>query len=269
MIQRLRQFLILFLCLLGISNVAAQSSNTQAMRDSIMLYTEAEEQYPASVGGYIASKIGLNSASIPYTRQTSFSFNGIPDFGVMCFFPIHKTYQIALLGELGFTTNSYGENIDPDFNSTLPNNLREEYVFRHNYISGNIGVAIRSITMGIGIGLPVGGSYVNSSKGVMFSSSIPTTNLQPIFDLKLGAMFPIYYDRSGRLNLHINGGYVLTGIYSNSMDAYQHVSQEVRDATGFPANLGKEYNPLPLSLSLGLSYLFTLNPSEVPIIDMK
>lgn len=268
MMLRFRLFSLVFLCVLGISSVAAQSSNSQAMKDSAMLYSEAEEQYPASVGGYIHSKIGLNSASIPFTRATSFSFNGIPDFGVMCFFPIHKKQQIALLGELGFTTNSYGENLDNEFSANLPNS-REEYVFRHNYISGSVGVAIRSITMSMGLGLPVGGTYVNSAKGVMFSSSIPTTNLQPIIDLKLGAMFPIYYDRSGRLNLHVNGGYVMTGIYTNSLEAYQHISQEVRDATGFPANLGKEYNPMPLSISVGLSYLFTLNPSEVPIIDAK
>jgi len=260
---------MLFISILGISSVVAQSTNSQNTRDSILLYTEAEEQYPAAIGGYLSSKIGFNTATIPYTRTTSFSFNGIPDFGIMSFFPINKKYQIALLGELGFTTNSYGENLDSKFISSIPSNLNEEYVFRHHYITGGVGFAIRSITVGMSLGLPVGGSYVNSARGVEFSSSINSSNLNPIIDLKLGTMFPIYYDKSGRLNLHVTGGYVLTGIYTNSMAAYNHISTDVKNATAFPTNLGKEYNPLPLSISLGLSYLFTLNPSEVPVIDMK
>lgn len=225
----------------------------------LTIQASAAEPNVTGIGLHLRPKIGFNTASMPDGSTTFISFNGIPDFGATFYLPYPKKNNIAIVIEAGYLTNSYGETAAP---STISGVVFPEVdaVVKLNYIAVAPAFAIGVFNIGMELGLPVGGSINIPS----FQASLGGQPLAPTKDtsinidsgamtllvgLRMGLTIPITKNENGRLNFVAVASYALTGAQDNF--------DQATDKNG--RSLSDDYNPKPASLSIGVSYLFSLN----------
>ena len=195
-----------------------------------------------SIGPFFSLKAGLNGGNVMDGRKNAVSFNGIPDLGASLFVPLSESSDLGLEAEMAYTTYSYmikGVNVDKD------------YTLKYHYLTLNPNFYFNWLIIGFNFGLPLSAD---------FGESISTDILEIMIEFKLGAMFPLMTDESGSLNLNLQAGYMLTGIYKDfpKNDPLLPYIPEVP-----PQTISSKFNPRALSLSLGVSYLMNLN--SVPL----
>lgn len=216
------------------------------------MHASAAQPYEMGLGAHLRLKAGVNTASIPEGEKTFTTFNGIPDFGATFYVPFDKENNIGAIFEAGYLTNSYGQRflaagLLPDIDATV----------KLNYIGISPNISLGVFSLGMELGIPVGGSisvpgFETSFLGQKFTTpdttvSIKSDSMAVLVGLRAGVAIPLMQDENGRLNLVILGSYALTGAVKNFSET---------DINGRP--LSDSYNPKPVSLSIGVSYLFSL-----------
>lgn len=225
----------------------------------LTIQASAAEPNVTGIGLHMRAKIGFNTASMPDGSKTFISFNGIPDFGATFYLPYPKKNNIAMLIEAGYLTNSYGEKAAA---STVSGVAFPEIdaVVKLNYIAIAPTFAIGIFNIGMEVGLPVGGSInipsFQASLGGQplaptqdTSLSIDSDAMTLLVGLRMGFTIPLIRNEDGRLNFVVVASYALSGAQDNF--------DRATDKNGRP--LSDDYNPKPASLSIGVSYLFSLN----------
>ena len=197
-----------------------------------------------SIGPYFALKAGINGGLVMDGRRNGISFNGIPDFGAQFFIPASAESDLGFTIDLGYSTYSYiieGVNVD------------KKYTMKYHYVTLNPNFYFHWFMIGMNFGFPASAN---------FGESIGTDILEMMVEFKLSGMFPLMTDESGSLNLNLQAGYMLTGIYKDfaKNDPLLPYIPEVP-----PETISSKFNPRAVSVSLGLSYLMNLSPSEVEI----
>jgi hypothetical protein len=217
-------------------------------------------------GAYVSGKVGLNT-KVADGFKSDVSFNSVPDFGATVLLAFGKRNNIGIGLDLGYSTDSYISKPD-DFIRNGPtdlNTIKEQYhylgLFPHLYFSGFV--------VGVNIGLP-SSATTRSKTGHDVSVrdqggpsdpplAIPamdyTDSLATIFEIKLGGRLPVSDDPLGRLNIEVMATYSLTHLYKYAGFYYGAYSN---DGVSNKHNLNSDYNPLPVTLSLGISYQFCL-----------
>ena len=214
-------FIILFLCLLFLIGTA-----------------EAQDQnLPLGVGPYFAMKGGINGGEVPTGRQNKVAFNGVPDFGATVFYPLSQTSPLGLTADLAFSTYSY---------KVYGFDQGNTFQLTYSYITFCPNFYFEGFTLGFNFGIPVSAGY---------GPKIPTSELGLLAEFRLGAILPLYTDKTGTLNFIINAGYALTGLYKD----FSKDDPLITDIPPAPTQIfANNLNPRPISLMAGINYYFNL-----------
>jgi hypothetical protein len=196
------------------------------------------------VGPYLGLKAGVNGGKNLDGRKNAFSFNGIPDFGASAFYYFDQDRTLGLACDLGMSSYTFGiKNIAGNKNFTE----------KFSYITLNPGFYFWRFVFGFNFGIPVSGSY---------GSDISTSKLSPLVELRLAGVIPVFSDETGTLNVNIQGGYMLTGVFKD-FGQNDPLMTEIPPVP--PQMITSSFNPRVVSLSVGISYLFNINLKSKPV----
>lgn len=188
-----------------------------------------------SYGIYADAKASLNAGAVIEGRKHFVALSGVPDFGLKCTYLLDEKHHLAINGEIGFNNYTYGIKI---YSKGL------DFEFTHSYLTFATTFSFTYFNMGFGFGIPLSSKY---------EYNLSTKDLNYLAEFKMGGEIPIYEDETGTLNINIKIGYMLTG-------AYLDYGKSDPLAANYPAIppdvITNKYNPHPVSLALGLSWLF-------------
>ncbi|MES2767364.1 MAG: outer membrane beta-barrel protein [Bacteroidota bacterium] len=236
-------------------------ATTTTEQGSTTSATTASDKYSIFIGPYIAGK-GSIPIAVAESRLMAPGFN--PDFGVTALFPFGKGSSMGVGVDLGYTGYTYTTKplISNDTTDAI-NTIKEKY----NYITFAPYLNLGGFTLGLNFGFPSSATFTDDNDSTVsmvrdtntiFPKEIDATQyLKTLMEVRVGGMIPVFSNDMGRLNINLQAGYVFSGLYTdhkNYVGAYEGTSLD-------PNNNKKpkeELNPTPVTLSLGLSYLFNL-----------
>ncbi len=196
---------------------------------------------PFYIGVCLGFKEGINAVNTPDGRRNGFAFNSIPDAGIKFYYPLDSNSPISLYTELGYSNYSFIIK-----ESKLSDPIKS---FKHHfaYLTITPGIIFDIINLGIKFGFPITANY---------GPVIDLSKIGTLVEVNAGANINLYSDDIGILNLNIQAGYMLTGIfkdYSKDDPLIDIIppkkSQEITN----------EFNPRAASLLVGLSFLMNMN----------
>lgn len=210
-----------------------------------------QEPYSVFAGVYLHGKAGMK-ANVAHGYKTDVTFMSTPDFGISLMFPFTRN------GNLGFGLSvglgNYGYVNKPESNVTDNNKIIEQYqfisIFPHVNLSG--------VILGLNLNNPSGGSTKTAAgTDVSVIRSNLTTNkpdyssyLGSFNEIVAGVSIPVLDESYGRLNASLLFGYALSGIYKNDSDYLFAYDDNI--------TLSSDNNPKPVSVSIGVSFLFKI-----------
>jgi hypothetical protein len=180
-------------------------------------------------GPSILAKAGVNAGEIPNGFKTGVNFNGLPDLGVTLKFMFSKETSIGMIADLEYATYSY--QMKPNDGANDNNTL----ITQAQYISFAPSLYLSGLTLGAAFGFP-------SALATKFVSGTEVPNVgaddltSPSIELRIGGMIPVMTADIGQLNIVLRGGYMVTGMDSES----------------------DEFSPKVASGALGINFLFDL-----------
>jgi hypothetical protein len=199
---------------------------------------DAEENYPYSVGPAVSMKAGINGVNTPQGRKNGLAFNSVPDFGVSSYIPVSKSSKLGAIVDIMY--NNYSYNIENVHSG-------EDYAHEYSYLTFGASLYFKGLTMGFVFGTPLSASY---------GADIDTENISTMTEFKISGIIPLMNDETGRLNLFIRAGYMLSGIYD---DFGKHDPLKETIPAEPPEKITNEFNPRGASIAIGFNYLFTLD----------
>ncbi|MBL7975527.1 MAG: hypothetical protein JNJ85_11485 [Candidatus Kapabacteria bacterium] len=242
-------------------------SNAQESRTGVPISTTPEttkspattpEPYSVFAGVYLHGKAGMK-ANVAHGYKTDVTFLSTPDFGAQLLFPFTRN------GNLGFGLSiglgNYGYVNKPESNVTDNNKVIEQYqfisIFPHFNLSG--------VILGLNMNSASGGT-VKTAAGTEVSVVISDTKpdyskyLNSFNEIVAGVSIPVLDESYGRLNASLLVGYALNGIYKDitSDRSYYMFAYDDNNILGKSSS---DNNPKPVSLSVGVSFLF-----KIPVI---
>ncbi len=180
-------------------------------------------------GPSILAKAGVNAGDIPTGTKTGVNFNSLPDLGVTLKFMFSKETSIGFVADLEYASYSYQMKLNEGAsdNNTL--------ITQAQYISFAPSLYLSGLTLGAAFGFPSA-----LSTKLVSGTEVPNVGADnltsPSVEVRLGAMIPVMTADIGQLNVVLRGGYMLTGMDSDS----------------------DQYNPKVASGALGINFLFDL-----------
>lgn len=190
-----------------------------------------------TLGTYFSFKAGVNGGNTPEGRQNGLSFNGIPDFGLIGYFPFDVEPDLGLLYDIGY--NSYSFKMK-SFSTD------EKFTESFSYFSISARFFFTGFFLGFGINFPVRAD---------FGATIDNSKLQTNYDVKLGWMYNVRTDEVGEFNVFVQGSYMLNGIFKDfgKDDPLKPYIPAVP-----PEEITNSFNPRAASLTIGINYMFNL-----------
>ncbi len=184
-----------------------------------------------TVGPEFLAGGSVYAGTVPKSLKTDarFSFN----FGALGYY--NSTESFALM--LGLVYDSRGMN----FHQQDDANHFENSTF--NYLSFQPGVKFKDFTLGLGLGIPLGGSIDEHTGVATGTTDISASRMATMVELRLGGSVPILESELGDLRFIINGSYPLTKTFSSSL------------GFTFNGNPQSQDGPIP-TLQAGLSFQF-------------
>ena len=189
-------------------------------------FTREYNNYRMGVGPVLGYKLGINAADTEEGIKNGIGAAGMPDFGATFYIPLDPDSRMGLFVDAMYANYPYllkfdGSNVD--------------WTERFNYFALGANFYISGFTIGLNMGIPLGGNRVTSSSDAEILSSTMNT----MYEFRIGGNFTLNESNVGRFILFVNAGYQINGLYTDEM------------------NFGS-YNPHPASLQLGLSYLINV-----------
>ena len=223
---------------------------------------KAKDRFSIFGGMYLGGKASINTVN-PDGRKNGVS-SGIPDIGISTLLPFEKNGNIGFLLNFGldrysFTTKPYDSHVANDLNT-----ITEHY----NYVNLSPSLYLGGFVIGFNFGFPAS-AYAENKEGkevtvldsrginnVYNLSSLDISNyMATLIEVKLGGSIPLVTSNFGSLFFNIMASYTLSGVYDNPK-VYMF-SYEKNTNTGVTESKS-DLNPTPVSLSLGISYLFKI-----------
>lgn len=198
--------------------------------------SQDEELYPLSIGPLLSGKMGINGVDTPLGRQNGLAISQLPDFGITAYFPASTYADLGALISIEYASYSF-----------MLNDFDRDIKYQHNlqYVTFSASFYFDKFWLGFGAGLPVGANY----EGIEISTDI----IDMMADVRIGFMYPIYYDEDARLNLFVEGAYMLTGIF----DDYPKNDPLAEVIPPFESDpITDVFNPRAASFRIGFNYLF-------------
>lgn len=187
-----------------------------------------------SAGPFFALKGGVNGGYIPEGRKNAALFNGLPDFGITLFYPLGEESDLGLMMDLAYTTYAYQiEGVDVNYKADC----------KYSYISFAPNMHYNGFVAGFNFGMPIDNS---------FGDKLKSEKLNFMVEIRLGYVYPLLNDEDGSLNVFMQAGYMMTGLFSD------YVKDDPLLATippTYPEKFTNKYNPRTVSLLIGLNYL--------------
>lgn len=189
------------------------------------------------MGPFISAKAGINGGNVANGRKNAVAFNGLPDFGVTMFIPLSEENELGFCTDLALTTYAY---------TMRGLQFSNEFTMKYSYITLSPSFYFSSFLIGFNFGFPVAADY---------GAKLDASKLSMMVEFRLGMSLPLISDEDGRLNIIATAGYMLTGVYED-------FAKDDPLLTYMPAvppeKITSEFNPRPISFSLGLNYMFNL-----------
>jgi hypothetical protein len=195
---------------------------------------EYKPDYLMQIGPYVTVKGGVNANDVPIGIKNGFNFNSLPDFGATFFIPFVEGSKFGFTVDLAYQTYTF------QLKQTFLEN--EPWYNQFSYFTISPNLHIYGFMFGVGFGFPMS-TYSDNDK---IKSSLNTGDIATMIDVRIGGIIPVYEDETGRLNININGGYYLTGLFKGD--------KTLLGLYNFKGSL----NPHPAWMSLGLSYFFNI-----------
>ncbi len=197
----------------------------------------AQQGIEAGIGPAISLKSGINAIESPPGRENKFAFSSIPDLGISTIFHFYGSDKLGAGLNLLYASYFYNVESNADGNT---------YKVMLSYYSFTTYFKFDFITMGFNFGIPA------SAKA---EEKLDVENIKILTEFRLGFIYPLLNDETGRLNIFLNAGYMLTGIY----DKYTENDPLPEQAPVPEGQLTENFNPRVLSISLGFNYLIKFN----------
>lgn len=229
--------------------------------------TATTEQAPADnygiyIGPYVGANMSLNTA-VANGFKVSPELSA-PDFGAQVLVPFGKKSTIGFMLDIGSSKTSF--TTKPETKDVDSNTVKETY----SYFNVSPQLYLSGFIIGLNFGLSPTQTAQNLNEkdyyiSYMYDSETKfklrekakDSYLKTRMDLKVGGAIKLLNDENGMLNLNIMATYNLSGLYEKAENYYY--AYEIDNANSMPKEEAKNsLNPTPVSLSLGLSYLFRL-----------
>ncbi len=189
-------------------------------------FTREYNNYRMGVGPVLGYKLGVNAADTQDGVKNGLGTAGMPDFGASLYIPLDPESKMGLIVDAMYANYPYLQKFD---GSSV------DWTDRFNYFALGANFYISNFTIGLNMGIPLGGNRVYSDREVEIQSSSMST----MYEFRIGGNFTLNESNVGRFILFVNAGYQINGQYTDEV------------------NMGS-YNPHPASLQLGLSYLINV-----------
>jgi hypothetical protein len=189
------------------------------------------------IGPYFSFKGGLNGGNILQGRKNGAAFNGLPDFGVSVLLPLSHSSPLGIALDLGYSSYAF-KQIGWD----TPYTFTEFF----SYVSVSPSIYFAGFLLGLNFGIP---AVAN------FGSSIDVAKLNLLSEVRLTYRYTIEADDIGSLNIYVQAGYTLTGIYKNFAN---DDPLKLYIPPTPPNEITNFFNPRIVSGSIGMIYLFNL-----------
>ena len=199
----------------------------------------AHSDYDFSIGPYLSAKGGINGVNTPSGRKNGVAINTVPDFGITGYYPLSRTSNLGISLDIGYSTYSYLIKVS---------SLDKEFTHTYSYITLSPNFAFEFLLIGFNFGFPVKANY---------GPEIDIDKLDAISEFRIAVNIPLLKDETGSLNIFIQAGYMLTGIYDDFENDDPLIDEGVIPRQ--PNRLTNEHNPRAASLLIGLNYLFNLS----------
>ncbi|MBS1561933.1 MAG: hypothetical protein JSS89_10035 [Bacteroidetes bacterium] len=201
-----------------------------------MLATGMQAQKMA-IGPSLLWKGGVNTGNIPTGLKTGANINLIPDIAATFRILLNRDESIGFTADLGYAQYTYrmrpeSESIANDDNTTIS---------KHTFFNIAPMFYISGFQIGASFGFPLAYHMVRVSGAS--DADLTTKQTSPNIELRIGGMIPVFRDKTGSVNVLVQGGYMLTGLI---------------DASEF-SGTSDEFNPKAASFGIGVNYLFNLS----------
>lgn len=224
----------------------------------------ANDDYSLYFGYYLGANMSMPVSSANY-RQFRPSFNA-PDAGFSLYLPFWKDSFMGVLLNAGYSETSF--TTKPLLNDNDTNTVKETYSFITVQPTLNLG----GFLLGVKIGIPqsakaenlmdqnqaiIANNYDEKTNRVESFSTTRKELINTQFDVLIGGSFTLGNFDSGKLKLNLQASYALVPLYKNYDEYYIGYDNDIK-SNGTTYKPNKNSNPTPISISLGLSYLFRL-----------
>lgn len=200
----------------------------------------AQEYRSFCVGPYLGFKAGLNGGNVMDGRKNAMNIARVPEFGVNSLLILSNEYDLGACFGLGYADYSY---------KIKGYAVGREYKCNYSYINLSTELYFQGITMGFAFGYPLAAD---------FGSKIDADKLGFMSEFKIGYIYPVMLDleEGASLNLYINAGYMLTGIFKD----YAKDDPLLPFVPAVPPQTSSsKYNPRVVSITIGMSYWFGIH----------
>lgn len=189
-------------------------------------YSNGTENFLMGIGPALGYKIGINTVSPPEGYKNDIAVSNLIDIGAQGYIPFNPDSKMGLIVDLAYSSYAYKTKI---------HNTDENTTYNYKYLTLGGNFYLSGFTVGLNIGIPMSGSRDDGSNDLVIESS----NINTMFELRLGGNFSLSESPTGRFILFINGGYQLNSLFIDEFDS-------------------STYNPHIASVQFGLSYLFNV-----------
>lgn len=237
-----------------------------------------ENEYSLWVGPYLMGKVSIKS-EVAEGWKTGVVFNVPPDFGVSILAPFGKHTNIGFGLDFGLANYGYQFRPENDPRDSVTIIARYSYVnmFPHLNLGGFIvglnfgfvnGASTRTV---LDSAATVVGTFevvkrLNNPDTIAFTNGTPESTgplayMASMVEVRVGGAIPVVTSDFGRLDVLIQAGYSLSGLFTDYRNYEGSYPINAKDPD-FPRQRSlqpqESLNPHMISLSLGLCYRFRL-----------
>lgn len=198
----------------------------------------SQELLPMGLGPFLNYSMGVNANDVPQGRKNGIAFSNLPDFGINYYLPLTSNANLGISLDLGYTTKSY--QMKNYFTNDAKNFYFHSFEINPNfYFSGFL--------FGFNMNIPLSAEI---DGGEDISDLVNTT-----YGVKIGGIFQLFSNETGRINFTIEGNYNFSGIYKD----YPITDPMTKYAPPIPPyTQNSSLNPRAASVAIGFSYIFNL-----------
>jgi len=188
-------------------------------------FVPVSKNFMMGVGPIIGYKIGVNAADIEQGTKNGVAQANMPDFGAQFYMPFSKENTLGLILDATYANNQY-----------LLKPCSGEFTERFQYFAIGANFYLSGFTIGLNVGIPLGGSKNKDGKELI---SYKSEMFNTMYEVRIGGNITLNESNTGRMIFFINGGYQINEQYATRVNPGNHARH-------------------PASIQLGLGYIINV-----------